>query len=383
MSRGDLQERFVGYGTSRADVRTTLSAQVTGTIVAVAEGIRDGVRVVKGQRLLDIDERDYRQQLVRAQSVAAGVVAGIAQLDVEKRNLEQLLAIAEDEVAVNRAELKRFADLLEIDQAATTEVDQARLTFQRSRRESQLYKNQIALIEPRRAVLEATRDANLADARLAELAIEKCHVVAPFDGQIDRVLVELGDHVRVGSEMISIVATRIIEVPIELPASVRPRLPSEAPCTLTVESMPGFLWRGRVSRVAPVTDERSRTFAVYVEVDNTDQETPLMPGHFLTAHISGPVLAGVLAVPRGALVEQHVFVASDQVAVAREVHVDRYLQEKAIVSGEVEPGDLVILTNLDKMYDGAKVRVDANDIASGTMDMAIQSHKISLTGGKR
>ena len=359
----DIPETFVGYGTARAALEATLTAEVSGVVVEVADGLDDGADVERAQPLIRVDDREYRQQLARAESLAAEVEARILQLNVERSNTEKLLGIAEEEVRVNREELDRLKNLFEVDQASKREVDFARLDYQRSRREAQNYANQIALIEPRRSSLQATRNSHLADAERARLIVEKCCVTAPFAGQVERMSVHIGDRVMPGSEILHLVATRLIEVPIELPASVRPRVEPGAACRLDIASLPDVEWEGSVSRISPVADPRSRTFAAYIEVDNAEQKPPLVPGYFVTAHVAGPPLKQVLAVPRGAVLDGFLFVANDNVAHTRSIRVERRIKERVVVNGDLMPGDLVITTNLDNLFDGAQVRVEPGQLA--------------------
>lgn len=363
----DIQETFVGYGSARADRAVTLAAEVGGMIVDVAPELDDGSPVTEGQILVWIDDRAYRRQLDRAESMAAELDASIAQLDVERSNLERMAAIAEQEVRVNRDELKRLTDLIEKEQASKKEVDFAHLAYQRSRRGHLEYENQLALIEPRRVTLMATRDVRHAEAKLAELDIEKCQITAPFDGQIERLVVQAGDRVQPGSEIARIISSRYIEIPIELPVSARPRIALGARCVLDIESMPGIQWEGVASRLSPVADPRSRTFAAYVVVDNDVHDVPLVPGYFLTARVMGPLLRQVLAVPRGAIVQDHVFVVNNSAAHVRAVAIERLVGDRAVVSGELRADDLVILSNLDALYDGAPVET-AESMASKTTD---------------
>lgn len=362
----DIQEIFVGYGSARADRAVTLAAEVGGMVVELAPQLNDGSPVAEGQLLVRIDDRTYRRQLDRAESMAAELEARIGQLDVERGNLERMAAIADQEVRVNRDELKRLTDLFEEELATKKEVDFAHLAYQRSRRGHLEYENQLALIDPRRVALSATRDVRLAEASLAELDMERCHITAPFDGQIERIVVQAGDRVQPGSEIARIVASRHIEIPIELAVSVRPRIAVGAHCSLAVESMPGIRWEGTVSRLSPGADPRSRTFSAYVMVDNNDHEVPLIPGYFLTARVTGPILRQVLAVPRGAIVQNHVFVVNDEAAHVRAIKIERLVGERAVVSGDLRPNDLVILSNLDVLYNGAPVKAaDSPTVADG------------------
>lgn len=352
----DVPEFFTGYGSARADRRTVVTSEVTGLITEVAQGLEDGSPVEDGQLLVRIDDREYGHQLARAESLALDAQARIDQLDVEETNIQHLAAIAQHEVDVNRGELQRLSGLFEQEQASKREFDFANLEYQRSRRLLQEYKNQQALLEPRRAALWASRDARRAEAALAALNVDRCRIKAPYSGQVERIVVDIGARVQPGSEILSMIATRFIEVPIELPASVRPYVTAQASCSLESATMPGLHWSGRISRIAPIADAQTRTFAVYVVVDNETEDNPLVPGYFLTAKIAGPIWRNALAVPRHAVLGDHLFVANGAVAHRRPVHVDRLVGNRALVSGQVSAGDQVILTNLDKLFDGAEIR---------------------------
>jgi len=381
----DVQEYFTGYGSARAKTDVLLAAEVHGLVVEVAEGLNDGVHVEAGQLLVRIDDRQYFQQLARAEAAVADLDAQIDQLDVERTNIARLAAIAEQEVEVNRSELARVASLYEEEQAAKKEFDFARLALQQSRRQLLGYQNQIDLIAPRHAMLEALQAARTADAELGKLDVERCRITAPFSGQVESVSVDVGDHLMVGAEVLRLIATRLIEVPIELPASVHPRLEIGANCRLEADSMPGTRWNGKVARIAPSTDTKSRTFAAYVEVDNDKQQTALVPGYFVTARVEGPMLRQVMAIPRGAIVGNEVYVVNNHVVHARTIDVDKYVGERAVVRGDLAPGDPLALTNLDALHDGMTVRigtgVDWQDAAASPTRAEDSPGGGTVTGG--
>jgi multidrug efflux pump subunit AcrA (membrane-fusion protein) len=358
--RQDVPEFFVGYGTARADEDAVLAAEVPGVVVEVADGLKDGVHVEAGQLLVHIDDRQYQQQLARAEATADDVKANLEQLDVEKANITRLADIAEQEVEVNRTEVQRLGGLFEEEHAASKEYDFARLALQQSRRQYLAYRNQLDLIAPRRAALQAMYAARLAEVELARLDVERCRVTAPFAGEVVNVAVDPGDHLMIGEEIVRLLSMHLVEVPIELPASVRPRVKAGAGCTLEADTLPGTVWEGVVARIAPLSDEKSRTFAAYIEVDNDSQETPLVPGQFLVARVEGPVWTQVVAVPRGAIVGDHVYAVNDDVVHSRKIRITREVGEEAIVTGELEPGDRLVLTNLDVLADGVTVRVETH-----------------------
>ncbi len=366
LSQEEIEEEFLGYGSARADREAGIAAEVGGLIVEIPDGIKDGSHVTRGQILVRIDPRQFDQQLQRAQGLHADIEAQLKGLDVEKDNAQRLIAIARQEVEVNHSEYKRLADLFEKEVASKKEWDFARLAYQRASRELQSLENQLALIEPRRAILTAAGIARTAEVELAALDVERCTVKAPFAGQIQELLVEVGDRVSIGGPIVRMIDPRRIEVPIELPLGVHPRLKVGAACSLTIDSMPGVQWQLSISRIAPIADPRSRTFTVFVEVDNENQAVPMVPGFFFTARITGPTISDAFVIPRGAIVQKHVFVLEDDIARSRQVETRTLIGDRAVVAGQLSPGDLVVLTNMDRLYDGAKVRRNAPDVDATT-----------------
>lgn len=372
----DIQEDFVGYGSARADRESLISAEVSGLVTHVPERIKDGALVDKGEILVRIDDRQYRRQLEKAMSELADVEAQLKRLDVERTNVERLIAIAENEVDVQKNEYKRVSDLYETNSASKKEWDFSRLEYERSKRQLQGLQNDLDLIPVRKAALRATRDARQATIELAKLDVERCTIEAPLSGQVDQIMVEVGDRVQIGGQIVRLVGTRFIEVPVELPLAVRPKTKTGSEAVLTMDSMPDVQWQATVKRLSPVADASSRTFTAYLEVDNQEQATPLVPGYFLTARISGPIIKGALTIPRGVIVENEVFVANDDQVHVRQIRVDVLVKDLAVISGDVNEGDQVILTNLDVLYEGAPVRTQEAD------DTAVRSHAAASASGQ-
>lgn len=361
-----VTETIVGYGSARPYRSAVLTSEVGGEIVELADGLRDGSPVQAGQLLLRIDDRRYVQALEQRIALADADRARLDQLDVEAANLSRLIEIAGREVRVRHDEERRLAALFEGGNAGKTEYDLARLAYDRLLREKVTLQNQLDLIEPQRRQLTASLHGRNADIEAARIDVHKCRIVAPFDGQIDELSVEIGETVRPGGTIASVIDPMRIEVPIEVPVSARPRVEVGAAVQLLADSMPGLRWSGAVARGSPDADEQSRTFRAYVEVDNRRQKTPLLAGYFLRAEVAGPTLEGAMLVPRGAILDDHVYVAAQSHARRRRVAIERYLGDEAVVSGELQSGDQVITTNLDMLDDGTKVRVLAEaEAASG------------------
>jgi RND family efflux transporter MFP subunit len=360
-------EPILGYGTARAHRQAWVAAQVSGELVELSPKLHVGELVEQGQLLLRIDQREYQHQLDRARGLLDADQAQLDRLTVEERNVDRVIQIATTEFDIAQREHERVLALFEAQQAPRRELDLARQAFERARRTLWILENQKALFPQQRAVLAANSRLHQADLALAQLALERCQICAPFRGRLHAVEVDIGERVAVGTRLFALLDPDLIEVPIELPVSLHDRVTRGANCELRLESNRDVVWTGQVARIAPSAAQATRTFSLFVDVDNTRQQATLIPGLFLHARIDGPTWRDVLIVPRGVVQQEHVFVFSAGQARRRAVKIERYLFDQALVSG-LTAGEIVITSNLDALHDGAPVR-----IRPGPLDAAQES----------
>lgn len=362
----DVRETYLGYGTARAEREATVAAEVMGRIVSVPGEIDDGNFVEQGAVLAEVDKRDYENALELAQAQLADIDARLETLDVEKSNNEQLIEIAERELQVSEAEYQRIKSLRESGNASKKELDFSRLAAEQSRRQLQTLRNAVALIPVRKAELRATKAAREVEIERARINLTKATIRAPISGQLDQLFVDSGDMTMQGAQVARIINTDLIEVPVELPLAVRNKVKIGAIVSMWMDSATDERWMARVVRLAPIANEASRTFLAYLEVDNREQELPLMPGSFITARIDGKMIRDALVIPRGVMVGDDVFVAKDGRVVRKQVTIRALIGDKAVVGGDIEPGDRVITSNLDILFAGSAVRVAGDATVDAT-----------------
>jgi HlyD family secretion protein len=218
---------------------------------------------------------------------------------------------------------------------------------------------------------EAESSAAAARTASAEVAIklaldelDHLRVVAPFDGVVTRRYVEVGEPVAPGQPVIEIMDARRLYVSAPIDERDAGRLAPGLPARVTIDTYPGEVWHGRVSRVAPMVEEardQNRTIDVEVELPFDPSRPQARPG--MTADIQ-VILArrdSVLRVPTLALIEgRRVLRLERGRAVGRDVTTGlRNWDWTEIVSG-LAPGDPVI-TSLDRPRLKAGVAVSVRE----------------------
>ena len=215
----------------------------------------------------------------------------------------------------------------------------------------------------------AMTDAKVAGARAlireAEQARADATLRSPIDGIVLKRLVERGSLVGPGTPGFVLGHTRTVKVVFGVPDTMLPRVPAGTRLTVVTEAYPDRRLSGRVTKVAPAADPRSRVFDVEVSIPNADGA--LKPGMVAAVDLdeaSGaprPLLLPLAAVVRsparaGAYA---VFVVDDRggqpVAKAREVRLGSLVGNEIEVLEGVRDGDHVIVSGATVVTDGERV----------------------------
>lgn len=371
----DLREVVRAFGTSQADREVVISAQVAGEVTAVHPQLRIGLAVhhqnpdpvgqprdYSGDLLARIDATSYQARVDQGQTHLAEDRAELKRLEQEEANLDRL----HKTISADFDDSKREYDKSQLlrKQGINTDSDLRRAQMELRQHEKVMVQssNDRDLLPVRRELVQRRIESHEADLKLAQIELARTTVRPPFDGIVSAVQVEIGQYVRVGDPLVTITDQKVVEVPLSvtlddyaklLPDVLERRFPV---AELAENENAEARWKGHVVRVSPKVDEHTRTAMVYVQVDNSQQSTPLLPGTFLQARIDGPILKRAKLVPRDAALEGKAFVEKEGVTEQRTLKVARTLHNFAVIESGLEPGERVVLTNLDVLFNGAKVR---------------------------
>lgn len=372
----NLQEIIGAFGTARADREVVVPAQVAGEVKEIHPNLRVGLKVTASEStpLAEVDKRPYIERRDRAQKQIDQSDTEIAQLLREEQNNKRLLVKAQKDLRTIAEQYARVKKNKDRGAGSASEVTRALLEVRQYEQTILQLENASTLIPVRLEAARKRQDSQRADLKLAALDLENTIVRPPFDGTVSEVMVEKGQYVRTGDPLLRLTNTKLVEIPLPLALTDFLKVESELRSNrqpdveLALNETAPPQWRGRVVRAAPEADEGTRTAMIFVEVENLDQDatgdssdtnpTPLRPGTFLHARISGPLLRQTIVIPRDAVVKgKSVFIAVDGVAKKRHVELGTTLQSLVVVEQGLTSGDRVLLTNLDVVRDGAKLTI--------------------------
>ncbi|MFK8922910.1 HlyD family secretion protein [Enterobacter sp. 04-C-01-SI_S15] len=198
---------------------TFISPQVNGYITEVH--VQDFVQVKKGDLLLQIDDRIYRQRVHQAEAQLAMKVAAL------NNNLQQRKS-AEATIAKNDAALKNARA-----QSLKTQADLKRV--------KELTSDGSLSIRERDAALE-----------LAQIDLQNTRIVAPRDGQLGQIAVRLGAFVTAGTHLTTLVPPQHWVIA-NIKETQLAELRVGQPVKFTVDALNDRAYQGRVESISPAT----------------------------------------------------------------------------------------------------------------------------------
>ncbi|MCA9110397.1 MAG: efflux RND transporter periplasmic adaptor subunit [Planctomycetaceae bacterium] len=393
----DLQRVITAFGTARADREVIVAAEVSGQIVeanqlevgrsvsspSITEGDDGRSSRLEGDLLVRIDPQTYQERVLQAKKLIAQDDVELKQLTQVNENNKRLLKTDQANLKTAKIEFENAQNLKAQGVGTDTAVRRAELEMRRYEDAVIRLENEIALFDVKKQQILSRRDTHLSDLEIAAINLNRTEVYPPFSGVISEVLIEQGQFAQQGAPLVRLTDPARVEVPISLQLSdyleVGSRSEKGEPVrvALAENETADPRWFSDpldTVRQAPEADERTRTVKIYTEVNNLEQDVPLLPGTFVQARILGAVLKDVIVVPRDAVVEGTVFVAvpstdttsnentspSEQQTVVqrRSVELGRTLQSLVVVESGLQSGDRVVMTNLDVIYDGAQLKID-------------------------
>lgn len=325
---GDVEIVRNALGTVTPLAAVTVRPQISGQLVEVA--FTEGQSVKKGDFLAQIDPRPYQVQL--------------EQYSAQIARDRALLANA-------KTDLARYRTLAAQDSIARQTLD-----------------TQTALVSQNESTVAA--DQALVDT--AKLNLTYCRITAPVSGRLGLRQVDPGNYVQTADAAGIVVITQMrpMSVVFSLPEDDLPAVLKRMRegTELAVEAFD----RGRSRRLATghlaTVDNQINTATGTVKLravfDNAD--LALFPNQFVNVVLRLDTLKGVVVVPEAAV--QHgvpgtfvYLVRPDGTVTVRKILVGPSAGERVAVTEGLSPGDKVVVDGVEKLRDGAAIRLPAGD----------------------
>jgi len=264
--------------------------------------------------------------------------------------------LVQQDTAAEEAELR----------SAEATVGLTRLTFERARR--LLAEGTFSQAEYDKA--DAEYKQALAQTDNIRAAVAKKTIRAPFTGLLGIRLVNLGQMLSPGDEIVSLQSLDPIYANFSLPQQQLTRIRQDLKVRVTTDARPGEVIEGTITAINPQVETATRNIMVQATIPNGNQH--LRPGMFINVAVLLPEKDTVLVIPATAVLNapysDSVFIvenaASDKEsspgkAVRQQfVKLDERRGDFVSVIAGLKEGETVVSTGVFKLRNGQAVTVD-------------------------
>jgi len=205
---------------------------------------------------------------------------------------------------------------------------------------------------------------------VAEAALEKKGITAPFSGKLGIRQVDVGEYLAPGTPVVTLQSVDKLLLDFTLPESNFKDLAVGQSIDFKVRSYPEKTFKAKISAWNPMLDEDTRNVTIRAEVNNKQRQ--LAPGMFAEMQVTSTKRMTVLNVPETAIFYniygEAVYVLENQKdsggednpdyrLAARQVKVAYRTNGQAGVSEGLAEGDLVVTAGQLKLYPSLKVTI--------------------------
>ncbi|MFE8071881.1 efflux RND transporter periplasmic adaptor subunit [Marinobacteraceae bacterium S3BR75-40.1] len=305
-------------GTVTSPSHAQLSSAIGGLVKAVH--VEAGERVESGQLLVTLDDELARHQLA---SLEAAVVEAQAQVSNAERRLQEAESL------------------------------QSRRSIAKSE------------VEDRRAALNMAQAAlaqRQADFRQQRARLERHTVEAPFAGVIASRMTASGEWVEPGTPLMELVDLAHLRIDYAVPQVVFNRVNADSDICVQPAGLKEPV-PGRIERIVPVTDARSRTFKIHAV---PEQAVAMAPGMSARGQLRLLTDREAVVIPRDGLMRQPsgrtlVWVIDDEgeqlLAHERRVTVGTAFGDLVAITEGLEAGERIVIRGNNRLREGQPVRI--------------------------
>ncbi len=260
--RVDLVFRVGGYVEHLAQQRGS-----DGRMRALEPG--DVVR--KGELLATIRPTDYRARVDQSSGMLAETHAAEAQARAQ-------LAQAAAQLEQAEQDWKRTQVLFQAEAITKPDFDAAKAKHDTSVAQADAAKAAITAQEARQVQAHAELSA-------AQVSLDDTELRSPLDGVVLSRSVEVGTLAGAGSAGFSLAEIKLVKAAFGVPDVDLRQVQAGARLPVAIEALPGESFTGVVTSVAPIADERTRTYNVQLTLDNP--KLRLKPGMISSVALPG------------------------------------------------------------------------------------------------
>ena len=245
---------------------TPLASKVPGYAREIP--VRDFQKVKAGDLLVQIEDDDYRAQLEQTEANVAASEAAIQGIEQQKLLQGALIEQAEAAIQGAEADVTRYhletvrqqkllagglAGTLQIVEQAIDNEQRAKATLELDQARLQQQRQQVNVLDSQAEQARATLGAQKAARDLAKINLGYTRIVAPVDGMVGQRLVQRGQYLSVGTQVIWLAPLPNVWVVANYKETQMTNIRVGQKAQVTVDAFPGAVLHGRVDSWSPAS----------------------------------------------------------------------------------------------------------------------------------
>jgi multidrug efflux pump subunit AcrA (membrane-fusion protein) len=341
-------------GAVEANVTALTAFQVGGRVARVY--VEEGQMVKQGQILAELDPSDYRNAYDAAagQAATADASALKAKNGLRSQEMEQ----ARIDFERTQDEYQRLKYLYDHQSLAANDYHKIEAAYQAAQQRYDMAR-QGTRGEDKQA---ARGQANAANAQMSEAKkhLNDCQLRAPITGFIGMRRVNVGDTVATGTPVFSVLDLDPAKVRVGIPEAEIGNVHQGARAVVTIPSLNGQSFEGKVEAVGVSADPVSRTFTTKIAIPNPSHQ--LRAGMVSESRVIGTTMVDALTVPASSVVRDtrgfslvYVFDGARKRVFARRVDLGTLIGNEVEIKSGLQLTDQIVVAGEQNVHEGAVV----------------------------
>jgi multidrug efflux pump subunit AcrA (membrane-fusion protein) len=355
VTRSSMEDFYEATGTVKAKTRTEVSANIMGRIVSFPAA--EGDTVSRGQILVEIDNRESKTQLQKAQAVMREAHAALIEIDKSVDAANAGVRTAEANKQLSAATFERFKELYGRRSATAQEFDEAQSKLKVATSEVERARANVHTIIARKQQINARIDQAKAEIAGTKVSEGYSRIVSPVSGIVVKKFAESGATAAPGVPLLAIEDSSQyrLEAAVEESRSKSIRIGNRV--NVRIDALGQGEIFGTVAEILPTAEAASRSLTVKIDLPaNPSLKTGLYGlARFPIAQREATTVPQTAIIQRGQLTGVFI-VGQDGIAQFRIVTTGKTAEGVIEILSGVSEGDEVVTSDVNSISDGTKVR---------------------------
>jgi membrane fusion protein (multidrug efflux system) len=335
LSISDIDAEFAYSGMFEAFKESKISAEAQGKINAIYADA--GSYVKKGQILAKIDDALLTQQL---NALNVQIQNAKAEFDIQlQANQIQIDGLETD--------ITRYKILAAADAVQGIQLEKAELQLKTAQNQRKTIIQQSALKN-----LEAQKNLLIEQ-------INKTTIYAPFDGVVTLKLSEIGAFATPGAPILQITDIRQLKFTLNVPENDLALFEANKAYPISADAYPDLNLSGKTTLISSKANA-GNSFPIQFTVNNTP-DLKIKAGQFGKLQLKNGTGEKGIIIPSSAIVgsaeQAQIYVVKAGKAILQNISISKRMEQKAVITGNINTGDLIVTNGFINLFDGANVSV--------------------------